>query len=264
MMKVEATSTPPRYMFILPNLFTLGSLFAGFYAITLLTSGTENSQRFVYASLALLIASVCDMLDGRVARMTRTQSEFGLHMDSLVDVVSFGIAPALLVYKWSLHELGIAGMLIAFAFAGSGACRLARFNVLELQAKGQEKQGPSRYFVGLPIPLAAGMLVSVIVFIENSNYYAPIAAVVGLTLILSFLMVSTFKFRTFKDVKFTLPIKVLLGTVMAFLGLATWQLGYSYALLLLFAGYTMGNLLAEIISFVTRRLQASSAVQQES
>lgn len=256
-MKTDATHTPPRYLFILPNLFTLGSLFAGFYAITLLTSGTDNGERFLYASLALLIASVCDMLDGRVARMTRTQSEFGLHMDSLVDLVSFGIAPALLVYKWSLVQLGTPGMLVAFAFASAGACRLARFNVLELQAKGKKTTGPSRYFVGLPIPLAAGMLVSVIVFLEHTTtFYAPMAAVVGLTLILAFLMVSNFHFRTFKDFRLNALTGALLAMMLGVLTVCVWQLGYSSALLLIFAGYTLGNLLAEVFGFFQRRLQS--------
>lgn len=257
-MKTEATSyTPPRYMFILPNLFTLGSMFAGFYAITVLTSEPGNPQRFLLASLALLIATICDGLDGRVARMTRTQSEFGLHMDSLVDLVSFGIAPALLVYKWSLHELGMMGMVIAFAFAGAGACRLARFNVLELQAKGQQKKGPSRYFVGLPIPLAAGMLISMIVFIETTGYFAPKFAVIGLTLLLAFLMVSNFHFRTFKDLKMNSTTSSILGILVSALAVCVWQLSYAHALLILFSAYIISGMVAEVAGFLTRRLQTA-------
>ncbi len=265
-MRQEVTKQPHRYLFILPNLFTLSSLFAGFYAITLLTSSSEGSPRFILASLALLVAAVFDALDGRVARMTRTQSEFGLHMDSLVDLVSFGIAPALLVYKWSLHELGFIGMLVAFAFAGAGACRLARFNVLELQAKKDNtKQGPSRYFVGLPIPLAAGMLVSVIVFVENSAvFYASPIAVVGLTLIMSFLMVSNFHFRTFKDLKLNTVTSSILGFFVLLLAVSIWQLGYAYGLLLIFAGYTIGNLLNDTLGFVYRRIKTLNAAYPKS
>ncbi len=258
-MNTEATqSMPSRYMFILPNLFTLGSLFAGFYAITVLTSESGNPQRFLLASLALLIATICDGLDGRVARMTHTQSDFGLQMDSLVDLVSFGIAPALLVYKWSLHELGLVGMMIAFAFAGAGACRLARFNVLEIKAKTEKKQkGPSRHFVGLPIPLAAGMLISMIVFIETTDFFAPMVAVVGLTLLLSFLMVSNFRFRTFKDLKMNSTTTSILGILVSALAVCVWQLSYAHALLILFSAYIISGMVAEVAGFLTRRLHAT-------
>ena len=152
------------------------------------------------AALAIFFAIFFDMFDGRVARMTRTQSDFGVELDSLADVVSFGAAPALLVYKWALAPLGLMGLLLSFAFAACGALRLARFNVLAHRGD----KSSHRFFVGLPIPLAAGTIVSLVI----AHYKAfgsaaepasrvPIAAVVAL---LAFLMVSTVRYRTFKDV----------------------------------------------------------------
>src|SRR5574342_132788 len=161
-----------KAMFVLPNLFTVSSIF---------------------------LAIFFDAFDGRVARMTKTQSDFGVQLDSLADVISFGAAPALLVYKWALAPLGLAGIFVAFAFAACGALRLARFNVLA--ARGEK--GSSRFFVGLPIPLAAGAIVALVIAhyrqfgsTTNATTHVPVAFVVVL---LSFLMVSTVRYRTFKD-----------------------------------------------------------------
>ncbi|NVJ27042.1 MULTISPECIES: CDP-diacylglycerol--serine O-phosphatidyltransferase [Myxococcus] len=189
-----------KLMFVLPNLFTVTSIFCGFYAITLCT-GEAGPVQLYQAALAIFFAMFFDGVDGRVARLTKTQSDFGVQLDSLADVVSFGAAPALLVYKWALAPLGFAGLFISFAFAACGALRLARFNVL---AARNPHGGGGRFFVGLPIPLAAGMLVSVIISHHAASRgaplheaaYVPVAvAVVGLSL----LMVSTVRYRTFKD-----------------------------------------------------------------
>lgn len=214
--------SPPSYMYVLPNMFTFGSLFAGFYVITLLSTPDLNGSTLLTASIALLFACVCDMLDGRVARWTNTASEFGMHMDSLVDVVSFGIAPAFLIYKWALEPFGFVGQLVAFAFAGAGAFRLARFNALETAAKqNKEKKGPSRFFVGLPIPMAAGTMIAVLMTV-NAAQQGVMAmpsqegslGALFLTLILGYLMVSNVHFRTFKDLRFTPPV-MLAMVVMA-------------------------------------------------
>jgi CDP-diacylglycerol--serine O-phosphatidyltransferase len=188
-----------KAMFVLPNLFTVSSIFLGFYALTLCT-GDATPEELYRAAIAIFFAMFFDAFDGRVARMTRTQSDFGVQLDSLADVVSFGAAPALLVYKWALAPLGTAGLVISFAFAACGALRLARFNVLAMRGD----KGSSRFFVGLPIPLAAGAIVSLVIahyaqFEAETEPAArlPIAIVV---LLLSFLMVSTVKYRTFKDV----------------------------------------------------------------
>jgi CDP-diacylglycerol--serine O-phosphatidyltransferase len=188
-----------KAMFVLPNLFTCSSIFLGFYAMTL-CAGEASPAQLNQAALAIFFAIFFDAFDGRVARMTKTQSEFGVELDSLADVVSFGAAPALLVYKWALAPLGLIGFFLAFAFAACGALRLARFNVLAHRGE----KGSSRFFVGLPIPLAAGTLVSIVIAhyrafgtIGDTATRISIAAVVAL---LSFLMVSTVRYRTFKDV----------------------------------------------------------------
>ncbi len=188
-----------KAMFVLPNLFTCSSIFLGFYAMTL-CAGDAAPAQLNQAAFAIFFAIFFDAFDGRVARMTRTQSEFGVELDSLADVVSFGAAPALLAYKWALAPLGFLGFFLAFAFAACGALRLARFNVLAHRGE----KGSSRFFVGLPIPLAAGTIVALVIAhyrafgaVIDPGTRLFIAAVVAL---LSFLMVSTIRYRTFKDV----------------------------------------------------------------
>jgi CDP-diacylglycerol--serine O-phosphatidyltransferase len=143
-----------------------------------------------------------DMLDGRVARLTRTQSAFGSEIDSLADVVSFGVAPALLVYSWSLHGLGALGVAASFAYLACGAIRWARFNVLATDTTGRPKK-PSKYILGLPIPGAAGILVSLVA--ANHAVDGELAVQRGwisvIMFALSFFMVSTIKFRSFKDLR---------------------------------------------------------------
>src|SRR6187455_3204873 len=149
-----------RGIYILPNLFTTAALFAGFYAIV-----QAMNQRFDMAAIAIFIAAVLDSLDGRVARLTRTQSAFGAEFDSLADMVSFGAAPALVIYEWSLKGLGKLGWIAAFVYVAGAALRLARFNtMLEVADK--------RWFQGLPSP-SAGALVAGFVFIADDYGIAP-------------------------------------------------------------------------------------------
>jgi CDP-diacylglycerol--serine O-phosphatidyltransferase len=187
-----------KAMFVLPNLFTVSSIFLGFYALVL-CAGDATPEQLYQAALAIFFAQFFDAFDGRVARMTKTQSDFGVQLDSLADVISFGAAPGLLVYKWALAPLGFVGLFVSFSFAACGALRLARFNVLA--ARGDK--GSSRFFVGLPIPLAAGTIVALVIAhyrqfgaATDPASRVPIAVVVAL---LSFLMVSTIRYRTFKD-----------------------------------------------------------------
>src|SRR5436305_4200495 len=118
-----------KLMFVLPNLFTVSSIFCGVYSITL-SAGEPTGDNFYRAAVAIFFGSFFDAFDGRVARLTRTQSEFGVELDSLADVISFGVAPAILVFKWALSGLGFAGFFICSAYASCGAIRLARFNVI--------------------------------------------------------------------------------------------------------------------------------------
>ena len=139
-----------RGIYLLPNMFTTAALFAGFYAIVAGMKGFFDN-----AAMAIYIAMILDALDGRVARLTNTQTDFGAQLDSLSDMVSFGVAPALVIYSWALGHLGKLGWLAAFVYAVAGALRLARFNV---QAGNADK----RYFQGLPIPAAAGVIAGMV------------------------------------------------------------------------------------------------------
>jgi len=212
-----------KAMFVLPNLFTCSSIFLGFYAMTL-CAGEASPAELNQAALAIFFAIFFDAFDGRVARMTKTQSDFGVQLDSLADVISFGAAPGLLVYKWALAPLGFIGLFLSFSFAACGALRLARFNVLAQRGD----KGSSRFFVGLPIPLAAGTITALVIAhykefgaATDAATRAPVAVVV---LLLSFLMVSTVRYRTFKDVHISrksLSIFAVLVVVGLAVGIAT-------------------------------------------
>ena len=187
-----------KLKFVLPNLFTVTSIFCGFYALTL-CAGEASPAQLYQAALAIFFAMFFDGFDGRVARLTRTQSQFGVELDSLADVISFGVAPAMLVYKWALAPLGFIGLFVAFLYTACGALRLARFNVLS------HREDSSRFFVGLPIPLAAGVIVSVVIahHLTRGRELGTGARVPYLVVVtvLSLLMVSTLRYRTFKDLR---------------------------------------------------------------
>jgi len=198
-----------KTLFILPNLVTLSAVFCGFDAIRLAAEAnggppTERDDDFLRAAILICFSMVFDMLDGRVARATKTQSAFGLQIDSLADVISFGVAPAVLVYEWTLQRFGTAGLIGSFLYVACAAVRLARFNVLSSGSDGKPTK-PSAYFLGLPTPPAAGILVSIVVAnhalagsIGRPEYAGIIFAI---TVLLSFLMVSNVQFRTFKDLR---------------------------------------------------------------
>src|SRR5882672_9932768 len=134
-----------KLMFVLPNLFTVSSIFCGVYSITL-SAGEPTGDNFYRAAVAIFFGSFFDAFDGRVARLTKTQSDFGVQLDSLADVISFGAAPAVLLWRWCLYELNFVGLFIGFVYVACGALRLARFNVLAAR-----EHGSSKHFVGLPI-----------------------------------------------------------------------------------------------------------------
>ncbi len=176
-------------IFILPSLLTLTSIFFSFYSIILAIKG-----QFLIAAALILVAGFFDGIDGKVARLTKTTTKFGVELDSLADVISFGVAPALLIYSWVLEPYGRLGWVSAFIFVTCGALRLARFNV-------QSVNPDMKKFNGLPIPAAAGMLATTVVFIEYMEINPADYRLVMLlgTLALAFLMVSTVKFHAFKD-----------------------------------------------------------------
>ncbi|MGQ9920250.1 MAG: CDP-diacylglycerol--serine O-phosphatidyltransferase [Desulfobacca sp.] len=201
-----------RGIYILPNLITTASLFAGFYAIIEAINGN-----FEVAAMAVLVSLILDGLDGRVARMTHSSSNFGVQYDSLADLVAFGVAPALIVYFWALQPFGRYGWVAAFLFVVCGALRLARFNV-------QIGEFDPRYFNGLPIPAAATMVAMIILMYQELGEWAPTrhGLIVGMIYVLSFLMVSNIKYYSFK--KFELfqrkPFPVLVAAVLLFLVIA--------------------------------------------
>jgi len=179
-------------VYILPNLCTTASLFSGFYSTIQSLSGN-----FIQAAWAILVAGLFDFLDGRVARLTHAESEFGIEYDSLVDLASFGLAPAILIYTWGLEGMGRIGWLAAFLYFACGALRLARFNV---QAKTVERA----WFQGLPIPVAASVLSSMVIFFDFISFSVGTSSplTVGVTILLSLLMVSTVPYRSFKNIHF--------------------------------------------------------------
>jgi len=176
-------------IYILPNLFTTGNLFCGFWAII-----SVFQEKYFYAAAAILLACVFDILDGKVARLSGATSKFGVQYDSLADLVSFGIAPALLAFSWALRPYGKFGWLAAFLFVACGALRLARFNV-------QSSSGEAKYFKGLPIPAAASMIaLTILLYLEliETDWVKDIA-VLAMIYVLAFLMVSNIRYFSFKE-----------------------------------------------------------------
>jgi CDP-diacylglycerol--serine O-phosphatidyltransferase len=194
-----------RTLFVLPNLITLGSIFCGFNAIRVVALDNPTVDDFYKAAILLMFSTFFDLMDGRVARMTRTQSAFGLQLDSLSDIVSFGVAPSILMYKWVLYRHPTPGIFVAFMFTACGAIRLARFNVLSSSSSGTPLK-PSKYIVGLPIPPAAGILISLLLAnhavggaLSDERYTLAIFVTM---VVLALFMVSTIKFRSFKELAF--------------------------------------------------------------
>jgi CDP-diacylglycerol--serine O-phosphatidyltransferase len=249
-----------KALFILPNAFTLSSIFCGFFSIMRSTS-SGGPEAFYQAAVALFFAAFFDAFDGRVARLTRTQSDFGVQIDSLADVISFGVAPAIMVYNWGLRDLRLVlgfdvGLFVSFVFAACGAIRLARFNVLA--ARGQ---GSSKYFIGLPIPGAAMMLVAVVIA-QSTIIQERVEAkgtVAALVIVLSYLMVSRVRFRTFKDFRPSVKTTPVLVSVLIALAAAVAVLKASVTLVLAVSAYIALGLIEEVI-FYRRRQEAERAI----
>lgn len=179
------------HIYVLPNLITTGNLFFGFFAIIQAIKGEYQN-----AAYAIVGAAVFDLLDGRVARMTRSTSQFGMEYDSLCDLVSFGVAPGILLFLWALQPFGRIGWIVSFLFAACGALRLARFNV-------QHDVHEKAYFQGLPIPMAAGIVASSVLAFTDLEWEAGRNYLILLmATLLALVMVSTFRYRSFKDIDF--------------------------------------------------------------
>lgn len=261
MTSMPATGTPPgddpsddmeepprrprrKGIYILPNLFTLAALFGGFYAIVM-----AMNDRFEQAAIGVFCAMVLDSLDGRVARMTNTQSAFGEQMDSLSDMVSFGAAPALIVYEWALRGLGKPGWVAAFVYCSAAALRLARFNTnIGVVDK--------RFFQGLPSPAAAALVVGFIWLMDDAGFKGvngiPWLAwtAFGFTLFAGLTMVTNVPFYSFKDVslKRSVPfvVVVAISLLIAVINLHPPLLSFS-----LFIGYALSGYL----TYLWRRIK---------
>jgi CDP-diacylglycerol--serine O-phosphatidyltransferase len=268
--------------FILPNLFTLASVFCGLYSITLTArlgeaGGASDDELLYKASLAIVFGLLFDGADGRIARLTKTQSDLGVQLDSLADVITFGVAPAILVYRWGLLELGMGGLFVAFVFCGCGALRLARFNVLamrEQQAKaaagdaakarapGEAKRKPAQ-FIGLPIPIAANMIVALVlandaIGVTKISNHAAIAVFV---LILSYLMISRVRFRSFKDLTLN-KRSVAVIVLLIVLGVLTFvRINGPFVLIGLLSLFVVLGLAEEIVFYRRRRREEQAEVE---
>ncbi len=246
-----------KALFVLPNLFTLSSVFCGFFAITLVADHAGPNELF-RATLAVIFGLFFDGADGRVARLTRTQSEFGMQLDSLADAITFGVAPAMILYRWALTDLGILGAFIAFVFVACGTMRLARFNVMATR----EGSGASSWFTGLPIPVAAALLMTLVMAHQHLMGVPPkrIEHIIVLILVASYLMVSNVRYRSFKAVKVgPRSIAIVSVLVVAFVGISVhWHT--TFALFAAFCVYIMLGLVEEVIFFRKRRREAAAKV----
>ena len=229
----------PRGIYLLPNLFTTAALFAGFYALV-----AANRGQFEPAAIAIFAAMILDGLDGRVARLTHTQSDFGAEYDSLSDMVAFGVAPGLVAYQWALSGLGKIGWFAAFVYTAAAALRLARFNT-------QIGIADKRFFQGLPSPSAAAIIASAVWIgadfqVQGSSVswlMAVITAGAGL------LMVSNFRFHSFKDLNVhgRMPFMLAVAVMLIF------ALVFIHPPVILFAGFLVYAISGPVLTLVRRR-----------
>ena len=194
-------------IFIIPSLLTIFNIFCGFFAIV-----AAINERYYEAAVAIIIAGFFDALDGRVARLMNSTSEFGVQLDSLADIISFGLAPGILIYMWELKPYGRLGWMAAFLFVLCGVLRLARFNT-------QAKFVKSNYFVGLPIPAAGAFIATTVILTKDILSIEKLhpLIIIGGVYLMAFLMVSTIKYRNFKNFDFRdkKPFRIFLFSVLS-------------------------------------------------
>jgi CDP-diacylglycerol---serine O-phosphatidyltransferase len=269
---------PSRGMYVLPSLFTAGNMAAGFYAITQSIQGSAvETAYFDRAALALGIAVLFDGLDGIIARMTNTTSDFGKELDSLADVITFGVAPSLLAYIWGFRMLPLMrhpelreqivhiGVFVCFIFLICGASRLARFNIsINPQPRNPGRPG-KKYFVGMPIPAGAGVISSVVHYQKGSPIDDPRIALVWLCLLLftSFLMVSNWRFWSAKEITLGKRHPFQLVAVIAFVG-ALIALWHQYMLIIIAMAYLVSGVVARLAySWSRERRQHAGEVRHQ-
>lgn len=241
-----------RGIYILPNLFTTASLFSGFYSIVSAIGGHYGT-----AAVAILISCVFDMLDGRIARLTRTTSRFGLEYDSLSDLVAFGVAPAILAFLWALQPYHRLGWLAAFLYVATCALRLARFNT-------QVYHFDSRYFNGLPCPSAAALVATSVFFHQalggTGTFQHP--SILIMIYILSYLMVSTVRYHSFKSAQVfqKKPFHVLVAAVLLIMVIAMEP---RITLFILTAAYVISGPVFFVVFYRRRRAEKLQAEKDQ-
>lgn len=231
-MEEPARKTPARGVYILPNLITTGSLFSGFMGILWAIAG-----EYEMVAIAILVSCVLDGLDGKVARLTGTSSDFGVQFDSLCDLVAFGVTPAILVYQWELARFGHLGLMASFLLVACGALRLARFNIIT-------KTTNKKFFVGLPIPAQACTVATFYLFAQflpaSLQAYTP-KFCLGMVYVLSFLMVSRVRYASFKEYGLIKahPFSMMVTAILFFVLVASQPklLGF-----VIFAGYIVSGI----------------------
>src|SRR6266436_6175534 len=241
-------------MFILPSLFTTANIAFGYYAILQVTHGNfTDFWHFDNAAKAIGFAVLFDGLDGRIARMTGTTSDFGRELDSLADVITFGVAPALLAWAWGFRQLDLSslgilgrigqfGAIASFFFLMAGASRLARFNITTNPQPSNPGRPGKKYFVGMPIPAAAGVIAAVVHFTDGVPIISWWTALSWLMMmvVIAYLMVSTWRFYSFKDIDFLsrrpFRLIVLIGTLIALIWFFSWPVLFAIALLYMASG----------------------------
>lgn len=239
---IETTISPKkRGIYLLPNLFTLAALFSGFFAIVAAMKGS-----FQESAIAIFLAMIFDGLDGRIARLTNTQTHFGAELDSLSDMVCFGAAPALVAYSWALGDLGKTGWLAAFVFTAATALRLARFNTQPSKLSG-------RYFQGLPCPAAAATIAAIIWLCDDMGVVGRgIDWLVALFSVgIGLLMVSNIRYHSFKEIDFKgkVPFVAILLAVVLLILIA---INPPKVLTIMFVSYVLSGLLLSIWRRLTR------------
>ena len=261
-------------MFVLPSVFTAGNIFAGYYAIAQTLQATPGEfYHFDYAAKAIGFAILFDGLDGRIARMTSTTSEFGKQLDSLADVVTFGVAPAILAYMWGVRFMSAPystefhskliriGMFVTFLFLVAGASRLARFNIQVNPQPSNPGRPGRKYFVGLPIPAGAGLVAAVVHLSDGSPVQVWWISVLWIAMVFAvgYLMVSTWRYYSFKDIDFRRQQPFVLVILIAGLIAAIWFFS-GPVLFLLGMTYVLSGVLARL-SYVLRRSAPASATE---
>ncbi len=251
MAEPKKSDTPrprPKGIYVLPSLITTASLFAGFYAIVQSLAGN-----FDKSAIAILVAMILDALDGRVARLTHTESEFGTQYDSLVDMVSFGLAPSLIMHQWALSGLGQIGWLAAFLYAAGAGLRLARFNA-------QIGTSDKRYFRGLPSPSAAALVIGFIWVMHSYGVPGREISLIALavTVAAGVLMVSNIRFRSFKDLDLRgrMPFVAILAVP---LGFVLFFLDPPQVLFLVFLVYALSGPFSAVLKLLRPRAEGESA-----